>query len=95
MWLCTGNAGGVHAKRWWHHYEYEGRHWRRWHTLGADIGLLRRLLTHETYCPADEVTNKRRQAVAAELTGQFKALENTPSRRGRPKRNIDIRWRVA
>jgi hypothetical protein len=84
---------GIHAKRW--SYHYEGRHWRRWHTLGADIGHLKRLLTDDNYTPTDGVIDQRRWVVADALTVQFKALENTPSRRGRPKRDIDIRWRAA
>jgi hypothetical protein len=84
---------GVHAKHW--SYHYEGRHWRRWHTLGADISHLKRLLTDDDYTPTDDDIGQRRWVVANALTAQFRALENTPSRRGRPKRNIDIRWRVA
>jgi hypothetical protein len=84
---------GVHAKHW--SYHYEGRHWRRWHTLGAGISHLKRLLTDDDYTPTDDDIGQRRWVVANALTAQFRALENTPSRRGRPKRNIDIRWRVA
>jgi hypothetical protein len=90
--LFSRNAG-IHAKR--RSYLYEGRHWRHWHTLGADIGLLKRLLTHNDYTPTDDDIARRRRVVANDLVVQFKALENTPSRRGRPKRDIDIRWRPA
>jgi hypothetical protein len=91
--LFSRTNAGVHAKRW--SYHYEGRHWRHWYTLGADIGHLRRLLTHDDYTPTDGDIDQRRRIVANALTAQFRALENTPSRRGRPKRDIDIRWRPA
>jgi hypothetical protein len=93
----TAGRGGyevaVHARRWSTHYE--GAHRRRWHTLGADIGLLKQLLTNDRYSPTDDDVEKRRQVVAGELVVQFTALENTPARRGLPRRNLDIRRRVA
>lgn len=83
----------VHARRRSSHYE--GVHRRRWHTLGADIGLLKRLLTDSNYAPTDDDVEERRQVVADELVVQFTALENTPARRGLPRRTIDIRWWAA